>query len=64
LIIKLTGSKSTIVYKPLPVDDPKRRCPNIALAKKTLKWAPKVALEDGLSQTIAYFAGVILKGKL
>ncbi len=64
LIIKLTGSKSSIVYRPLPVDDPKQRCPNITLAKTTLKWAPKVALEDGLSKTIAYFEGVILKGKL
>jgi dTDP-glucose 4,6-dehydratase len=64
LIIKLTGSKSTIVYKALPVDDPKQRCPNIAFAKKALKWAPKVALEDGLFKTIAYFEGVILKGKL
>ena len=55
-IIKLTGSKSKIVYKPLPVDDPKVRRPNITKAKKLLKWAPKVGLEDGLVKTINYFS--------
>ena len=54
-IIDLTGSKSRIVYKPIPVDDPKVRCPNIAKAKKLLSWHPKVNLEDGLIKTLHYF---------
>ena len=54
-IIKLTGSKSKIVHKPLPVDDPKVRRPNITKAKKILRWEPKVGLEEGLSKTINYF---------
>jgi dTDP-glucose 4,6-dehydratase len=54
-IIKLTGSKSKIVYKPLPVDDPKLRKPDIAKAKKTLSWKPQVELEEGLLRTINYF---------
>jgi UDP-glucuronate decarboxylase len=57
LTIKLVGGKSKIVYKPLPSDDPKQRRPDIALARKTLKWKPAVALEDGLKRTIAYFRG-------
>jgi len=54
-IIKLTDSSSKIVYKPLPVDDPKVRRPDITLAKKTLKWEPKVSLEQGLKETIQWF---------
>ena len=54
-ILQLTGSKSTIVYKPLPVDDPVRRRPDISLAKSTLGWEPKVPLDEGLGHTIAYF---------
>jgi len=54
-IIKLTGSKSKIVYKEKPVDDPKVRKPDISLAKKLLKWEPSVKLSDGLVKTIAYF---------
>ena len=54
-IIKATGSKSKIVFKPLPQDDPKQRKPDIAKAKKILKWEPKVKLADGLKETIAYF---------
>jgi UDP-glucuronate decarboxylase len=54
-VIALTGSKSQIVYKPLPVDDPKQRCPDISLAKSLLKWEPAVALDEGLGKTIAYF---------
>lgn len=56
VIIKLTGSKSRIVFKPLPTDDPKVRRPNIAKAKKILKWHPKINLEEGLTKTINYFA--------
>jgi UDP-glucuronate decarboxylase len=54
-VIALTGSKSELVYKPLPVDDPKQRCPDISLAKSLLKWEPTVDLDAGLNRTIAYF---------
>lgn len=54
-IIRITGTKSELVYKPLPVDDPKQRRPDISKAKKLLGWEPKVELETGLQQTIAYF---------
>ncbi len=54
-IIKLSGSKSKLIHKPLPEDDPKKRKPDITLAKSKLKWAPKVKLEDGLRLTIDYF---------
>jgi UDP-glucuronate decarboxylase len=55
-IIMLTKSKSKIVYKKLPSDDPERRMPDIALAKTTLDWLPLVSLEEGLTKTISYFA--------
>lgn len=55
LVIKLTKSKSKIVYKPLPSDDPIKRKPDISLAKKKLKWTPKIKLEKGLKKTIEYF---------
>ena len=55
IIIKLTQSKSKIIYQDLPQDDPVRRKPDIERAKKHLAWEPKIALEDGLTQTIAYF---------
>lgn len=54
-IIKLTQSKSRIIHKPLPMDDPKVRRPNITLAKKHLKWSPIVSLDSGLLQTIHWF---------
>jgi UDP-glucuronate decarboxylase len=54
-IIKMTGSKSQIIYLPLPEDDPKQRKPDIGLAKKELGWEPKVELEEGLLKTIEYF---------
>ncbi len=53
--IKLTGSKSKLVFKPLPSDDPLQRCPDISLAKSKLGWEPQVQLEDGLKRTIQYF---------
>ena len=55
LVLKLTGSKSKIVYRPLPQDDPTQRCPVIDLAKEKLGWQPKIKLEDGLKLTIDYF---------
>ena len=58
-VIEMTGSKSKIVYRPLPPDDPRRRQPSIELAKKQLGWTPKVELEDGLRKTIDYFKEVI-----
>lgn len=54
-ILKLTGSKSKIIYHDLPIDDPKQRCPDITKAKKLLGWSPKINLEDGLKKTMADF---------
>lgn len=59
VILRLTKSKSKLVYEKLPVDDPKRRCPNITLARRLLKWQPKVKLEDGLRKTIQYFRSIL-----
>ncbi len=61
-IQELTGSKSPIVHKPLPVDDPKVRQPNIDKARKLLGWEPQMPLEEGLKLTIDYFASLIQKG--
>lgn len=55
LVIDLCGSKSEIVLEPLPADDPVRRCPDITLAETTLGWRPRVPLQDGLKETIAWF---------
>lgn len=57
-IIKLTGSKSKIVYEPLPSDDPTQRQPIIDLAKEKLNWSPKISLEEGLKKTIDYFRNI------
>jgi len=54
-VLKLTGSKSTLKYEPLPSDDPKQRCPDISKATAILNWSPKVPLEDGLKKTIPYY---------
>lgn len=54
-VIQLTASKSKLVFRALPVDDPKQRQPDISLASEKLSWEPKVHLEDGLKETIAYF---------
>ncbi|MFP3257456.1 MAG: GDP-mannose 4,6-dehydratase, partial [Candidatus Nanopusillus acidilobi] len=61
MILKLTKSKSKIVFKPLPQDDPKQRQPDITLAKSRLNWEPKVNLEYGLKETISYFKEVLFK---
>ena len=58
-VIDLTGSRSAIVYKPLPADDPRRRRPDISLARERLGWTPRVSLKEGLKQTIAYFESVV-----
>ncbi len=55
IVLRLTGSRSGIVKKPLPPDDPRKRQPDITLAKEKLGWAPTIALEDGLKETVAYF---------
>jgi dTDP-glucose 4,6-dehydratase len=54
-IIKLVGSASQVVYRPLPVDDPKQRRPDITRARTLLHWEPKVGLEEGLLKTVDYF---------
>ncbi|GHU18421.1 NAD-dependent dehydratase [Betaproteobacteria bacterium] len=59
LVIRLTGAKSRMVFRPLPQDDPTQRCPDISLAKSMLAWEPHVSLEDGLKKTIAYFRKVL-----
>ncbi len=58
-VLELTGSKSKIIFKPLPQDDPMQRQPTIDLAKKELDWEPKVKLEEGLVDTIDYFKKVL-----
>lgn len=61
-VIALTGSKSKIVHKPLPQDDPTQRKPVIELAKKELDWEPSIALEEGLKKTIEYFEEIVQMG--
>jgi UDP-glucuronate decarboxylase len=55
LVVGMTGSASKLVYQDLPIDDPRRRCPDISRAKSMLGWQPEVSLEDGLRRTIADF---------
>ena len=55
MVIELTGTKSQLIYKPLPSDDPKQRQPDITVARQTLDWEPTIALEEGLLKTIKYF---------
>ena len=58
-MIALTGSASKIVYRPLPQDDPRQRCPDISLAMGLLAWTPRVELREGLAKTIEYFDGLL-----
>jgi UDP-glucuronate decarboxylase len=55
LVIEMTGSRSRIVHRPLPEDDPRQRQPNITRAQEVLSWAPRTDLKEGLVRTIAYF---------
>ena len=59
LILQLTKSKSKLLFQNLPADDPKQRKPDIGLAKQVLGWEPKIALEDGLKETISYFKKIL-----
>jgi UDP-glucuronate decarboxylase len=61
-VVELTGSKSKLVFRPLPSDDPKQRQPNIDKAREVLGWEPKVPLADGLKKTIAYFEELLREG--
>ncbi|MBV9016002.1 MAG: SDR family oxidoreductase, partial [Alphaproteobacteria bacterium] len=61
IIIDLTGSRSKITHKPLPVDDPIQRCPDISQAKQVLKWEPRSPLKPGLERTIAYFEKLLVE---
>jgi UDP-glucuronate decarboxylase len=62
-VIELTGSKSKLVFEPLPADDPKQRQPDITLAKEKLGWEPTVPLREGLAKTIEYFDGLLKQGE-
>jgi len=59
VVIEITNSKSEIVSNPLPLDDPKQRCPDISLAKSTLNWKPTIELREGIEKTAAYFKQII-----
>jgi UDP-glucuronate decarboxylase len=61
-VVELCGSKSEIIYRPLPSDDPKQRKPDIGLAKERLKWQPTTGLREGLEKTINYFDGILTRG--
>ncbi len=63
LVVAKTGSRSEIVYRPLPSDDPTQRRPDISLAKEKLGWEPVVPLEDGLDRTIEYFRGLLCEAR-
>jgi UDP-glucuronate decarboxylase len=58
-ILAITGSRSKVEFQPLPSDDPRRRQPDITLARKILSWRPRVPLDDGLRETVAYFRGAL-----
>jgi UDP-glucuronate decarboxylase len=58
-VIALTGSRSSLIFKPLPSDDPRQRQPNISLARSMLDWEPRIELDEGLQKTIAYFRRLV-----
>jgi UDP-glucuronate decarboxylase len=58
----LTGSRSELVHRPLPADDPRQRQPDITLAREHLGWEPKIPLREGLKPTIAYFESLLAQG--
>jgi UDP-glucuronate decarboxylase len=60
MVAELTGTKSRIEYRPLPTDDPRQRCPDIARAKRLLGWEPRVSLKEGLGRTIEHFRKILL----
>src|SRR5207244_8619249 len=61
LVLRRTGSRSPIVERPLPIDDPKVRQPDIARARATLGWEPRISLDEGLQRTIEYFRTLVCK---
>ena len=63
-VLRLTNSKSNLIFKPLPEDDPRQRQPDISLARRLFDWEPKVELEEGLKKTISYFDSLDLKAHL
>jgi UDP-glucuronate decarboxylase len=63
-VLRQTNSASRLVFKPLPIDDPKQRQPDIALAKTTLDWSPSIELKRGLEKTIAYFREQLKNGSI
>ena len=64
VVIELTGSRSAIEFKPLPIDDPKQRQPDIKQARDTLGWAPTVQLREGMAKTVAYFESLLIDGRV
>ena len=62
-VLAMVNGKSKLVFQPLPADDPMQRCPDISLAREKLQWEPKVALDQGLTKTIAYFDGLLKSNK-
>jgi UDP-glucuronate decarboxylase len=61
LVLELTGSRSKLVFQPLPADDPRQRRPDITLAVQRLQWRPTVALRDGLPKTITWFRSIDMR---
>jgi nucleoside-diphosphate-sugar epimerase len=55
MVLEVTGSRSALVFEPLPVDDPKQRCPDIALARDVLGWYPEIGLREGLTRTYKWY---------
>ena len=64
MVIDMTGSRSSIVHRPLPENDPRQRRPDISRAKKLLDWTPRTPLKEGLMRTIAYFEKLLSDDKM